>query len=270
MNGMKPDYYNITSRSDAEYYNYSNYDTTVLDDNVGFTVDKYNMNINIDDVLENTCDMNISVTHDKISSLKLGLYKELNISQLLVNGKSIDFNRTNNNFEVILEREYTKGEVINMQIVYDGIINTNWLQGRELFYVRNNGIFLGDVFEWYPKLNDSSVKDYTVKVKYNSNNKVYSNMEESINGSEHIFQGQDREIFLISSPLIRERMYGDYLIIGNEELVNNDERCNNLIDSMKNNNENPRNVEKLVFAPFIPRGGKMDKNYIRAYLHANY
>jgi len=171
---------------------------------------------------------------------------------------------------VILEREYTKGEIINMKVVYNGMINTKWLQGRGLFYARNNGIFLGDVFEWYPKLNDSNEKDYTIKIKYNSNNKIYSNMEESISGNEYIFQGRDREIFLISSPLIKERIYQDYLIIGNEELVNNDKMCNTIIDIMGNNTDNPRNITKLVFAPFIPGESKMDKDYIKAYLYAIY
>lgn len=271
INTMKPDYYDIASRADIEYSNYNSDDATFFcNDNVGFTIVKYNMNINIDNILENTCNMNISVNDDKVSSLELGLYRELNISELLIDGKSVDFSRTNNSFKVILEREYTKGEIINMKVVYNGMINTKWLQGRGLFYARNNGIFLGDVFEWYPKLNDSNEKDYTIKIKYNSNNKIYSNMEESISGNEYIFQGRDREIFLISSPLIKERIYQDYLIIGNEELVNNDKMCNTIIDIMGNNTDNRRNITKLVFAPFIPGESKMDKDYIKAYLYAIY
>lgn len=271
INEMKPDYYDIISRRDAEYTNYSNTNATFFcDENIGFRVDEYDMNINIDSMLENTCDMKISITKDAVTSLKMGLYKGLDISKLSIDGKTIDFKRTNNNFEAILEREYKAGQTINMKIVYSGKINTKWEQGEELFYARMDGIFLADVFEWYPKLNDSIVKDYTVNVKYNSKNKIYSNMEESINGYEYTFKGQDREIFLMSSPLIIERNYKDYLLVGNEELVNSDRKCDDLIFRMTKGNESEINIKKLIFAPFIAGGGKIDKGYIKMYLGANY
>lgn len=270
INEIKPDFYDIVSRKEVKDSNYSGDSTFFSDDNVGFTVDEYTMDINIDNGLENTCDMKLNITNDKISSLKLGLYKGLNISKVLVDGKPMEFKRTNNNFEAILERKYSKGESIEMQVVYSGMINTNWVQGRELFYVRNNGIFLADVFEWYPKLNDSIVKDYTVKIKYNFNNKIYSNIEETISGDEYTFKGQDREIFLISSPLIKERTYGDHLIIGNEELVNNDKLCNDVIMDIANNNEETKNIKKLIYTPLIPGISNMDQNYIKAYLFGNF
>jgi len=115
------------------------------------------------------------------------------------------------------------------------------------------------------KLNDENIKEYYLNIKYSGGHKLYSNL----NG-EHIlghykFTGKDREIFLISGN-ITERNYRDYLFIGNEEYVNSNSKCDDLIKFMED--KKLTNIKPAVFGPFLPGGGKMDKPYEKACLFA--
>ncbi len=37
-------------------------------------------------------------------------------------------------------------------------------------------MFLGELLEWYPKLNDLSTKEFSVDINYKSKNEIYSNL----------------------------------------------------------------------------------------------
>lgn len=258
---MTPVYYNICLRNEA-----ANGQTFFSKANCGYYIDKYDMNINLNNKLKNTCNMEVKINGDSVNSMELGLYEKLNISSLEIDGKSLNFKRTNHSFIVKLPREYKNGETVNMNVVYEGDINTMWLQGRNLFFVKNNELFLADVFEWYPKLNDSKLKDYNVKIKYTSKNKIYSDLDGNRKLNGYKLQGKDREIFLVSGN-ISERKYNGYLFVGNEELIKDNQQCNYLIEDIKKSNS--KEVNKVIFAPFIPGGTKMDIGYEKAYLFAH-
>ncbi|WP_032121231.1 hypothetical protein [Clostridium amazonitimonense] len=264
---MSPSFYDIASREDSikGQYDYDREEIRTFfgKKDCGYYIDKYDMDININNKLNNNCSMEIKVDGVKINSIELGLYKKLNISKLEVDGQEVNFERTNHSFIVNLPRGYGRGEKIKMNVNYEGIINTQWVQGKQLFFVRNNGIFLADVFEWYPKLNHSNIKEYSLDIKYSGKNKIYSNLNEENKLGECKIKGKDKEIFLVSGN-IKERKYKDYLFIGNEEGINSDKKCDRLINEVLN--KNLSEVKKIVIAPYIPGIKKMDENYEKAYL----
>ncbi|MBU3173527.1 hypothetical protein [Clostridium estertheticum] len=255
---MRPSYYDMTSRNEDISAKYSdNKDGTFFGENKwGYYIDKYNMNLDITNKLKNDCEMEIKINGSRVNSLELGLYEKLDISKIEVQGKKMKFKRTNHGFIVTLPREYTNNEIINMKVSYEGEINTSWVQGEELFYVRDNSFFLADVFEWYPKLNDDTDKEYNINIKYAGKNKIYSNLNEKSKAKQYEFQGKDRDVVLISGN-ISNRTYKGYLFIGNEEYINNNNKCNDLIDSLKTKSNS---INKILLSPFIP-GINMDKPY---------
>lgn len=267
INAMRPKMYDITNRQDSEYVetNNNNREVTYFSKNdCGYYIDKYNMNIDINNNIKNSCEMEIKVKDKSISSVEIGLYKSFKISKLEVDGKEIEFERTNNSFIVKLSKEYRSGETLNMKISYEGEVNTHWLNGENLFFARNNSLFLADVLEWYPKLNDDEEKDYKINIKYASKNKIYTNLDQESNQNGVAFMGRDRDIFLISGN-IADRKYKDYLVIGNEEYIKSDKECDELIDYL-NRTKNP--TKKIVLSPFIPGLTKMNKPYEGAFIWA--
>lgn len=270
---MRPKFYDIVSRSDAGDYNNS-YKTFYSKNNSDYYVDKYNMNISIDDKFINDCEIDIKVTSNNVNSIELGLFNQLNISKVQIDGKKLSFRRTNNSFIVNLPSKPKSGDTINMKLSYEGVINTTWLNGEELFFVRNNGLFLADVFEWYPKLNDNKIKDYIVNIKYNGRNSIYSNLDEDKKQGQYIFSGKDQEIFFIAGN-IEERKYKDCLIIGNKEYINCDEQCKFYINlcsqGIFNNGDNSDTIiNKIILGPNIPGIKKMDGYYKNAYILPTY
>jgi hypothetical protein len=268
INAMKPNIYDIRNRQDAESEDIKNINrerTYFSKNDCGYYIDKYNMNIDINNNIKNSCEMEIRVINKSVSSIEIGLYKSLNISKLEVDGKKAEFERTNNSFIAKLSREYRSGEIVNMKISYEGAINTQWINGRSLFFARNNSLFLADVLEWYPKLNDDEEKDYKINIKYASKNKVYTNLDQESNQDGVTFSGKDRDIFLVSGN-VADRKYKDYLVIGNEEYIKSDKECDELIDYL-NRTKNP--TKKIVLSPFIPGLTKMDKPYEGAFIWAS-
>lgn len=263
INLTLPDYYNICSRADASASISKNV-TFFSKDNCGYYIYKYDMNLNIDKNFQNDCKMKIEINKKNINYLEFGLYKKLNVSKVILEGSKVDFRRTNNSVIVKLPAKYKNFKLINMQVVYKGEINTSWIQGNELFYVRDNGMLLADVFEWYPKLNDSKTKEYSINVRYKGNKKIYSNLNE---GNGNVFKGKEREIFLMYGN-IKERKYKGRQFIGNEEYIYNDKQCDNLLDQMRE--QKYEEVSKLVFAPLMPGITKMDKPYEKAFFWAIY
>lgn len=262
INSNKPDYYNITSRNDSKNLSYdeNKAPTFFSRENCGYCIDKYYMDIIINQTLINNCEMDIKV-NKKISSMEFGLYEKLNISKVEVDGYAVNYKRTDNSFIVSLPKEYNSEENIKLQVSYEGKINTCWRQGQQMFFLRNNGLFLGDVFEWYPKLNDDIIREYNLNIKYSSGHKLYSNLNgENILG-QYKFAGKDREIFLISGN-ISERNYRNYLFIGNEEYINSNSKCDDLIKFMEN--KKLKDIKSAIFGPFLPGGGKMDMPYEKA------
>ncbi|MBX4259439.1 ABC transporter permease [Clostridium estertheticum] len=262
---MRPSYYNITSRNEDILAKYSdNKDGTFFGEKkCGYYIDKYNMNLDITNKLKNDCEMEIKINKSGVNSLELGLYEKLDIAKIEVRGKEMKFKRTNHSFIVTLPRKYTNNEIINMKVSYEGEINTSWVQGQKSFYVRNNSFFLADVFEWYPKLNDDTDKEYNINIKYAGKNKIYSNLNEKSKSNQYEFQGKDRDVVLISGN-ISDRTYKGYLFIGNEEYINNNNKCNDLIDFLKTKN-NP--INRILLSPFIPQN-KMDKPYEKMFLYS--
>lgn len=259
---MRPRFYDIISRHDSVVYNRSQ-KTFFNKDNCGYYADKYTMDLNIGDILKNNCQVNIKITGNNVTSIELGLYKELNIKQVQVDGKTQKFQRTDNSFIVKLPGKYRSGDTVNLRVKYEGTVNTTWLNGEELFFARNNGAFLADVFEWYPKLNDSRVKEYNLNVEYNGKNYIYSNLDESMKQGVYTFSGKDEEVFLAAGN-VEERKYRKYLFVGNQEYIKNNNLCESIIGGIKSSN----NAHKIVLAPSIPGGTKMDGCYMKAYLES--
>lgn len=217
---------------------------------------KYKMNIELDSNLKNSCEITIKTLQDKINSLEIGLFNKLNITGIYVDNTKLDYTRTNNSVVINLLKEYKKDDIINLKIDYEGNINTVWgnkirdeisTQYQQLFYVKKNLIALDGTFEWYPKQNDTREKEYILNIKYNSKNKLFSNLEGSFSKGEYKFQGNDKEIVLVSGGLIKEREYKGNTFIGNEEYINNDEICEALLSSKERSNL--KDAKKIIHVP---------------------
>lgn len=266
---MSPKYYDINSRGDITNgkYTNNNHETFFGKEDSGYYVDKYNMDLNINDGIENYCSMEIKIDKDNINSLELGLYKELTLSKVEVDSQTVEFERTNNSFIINLPREYKKGETIKINTHYSGKVNTVWTQGKQLFFIRDNWMFLGGVFEWYPKLNDSRVKEYNLDIKFTGENKMYSNLDGESTLGQCNLSGKDSDIFLVRGN-VKERQYKGYVIVGNEEVISNNKECDGLINMIER--ENLREIKKIVSSPFVPDvlKGKMDNLYEKGYLYS--
>lgn len=261
---FNPTYYDIYSRRDKDYVNTENaYRTFFSNDSCGYYINKYSMDIRLTDRIANKCDIQISINKNNVNSVELGLYGKLNVSEIKIDSKSTSFKRTSNSIQVNLPRDYNDGEVVNMEVVYEGKIDTKWLQSETVFYLGDNRIFLGDVFEWYPKLNDNMEKVYDIQIKYYGKNKIYSNLDEISQNGVYKFTGKDKEVFIISGDM-KEVKYKDITIIGNEEYVKNSEYCENMINRMKKET-GIRN--RIIVGTFVPGGGKMLEEYEKAYFY---
>lgn len=226
------------SKSDSDYY-----------------IDKYKMNINIDNEFKNNCSMEVMINKDNIDSIKLGLYQGLKISNIKVDEKQCSFDRKENSFVIKLPKQYSKGDKININLQYSGLINTTWVNGEELFFARSNAFFLAHAFEWYPKQSYQYLKDYEIELMHSGNNKVYSNLDNQSQSPKYKLSGKAKEIFIICGH-IEERKYKGYTFVGNEELINNDKYCNQTIDNLKRSNI--EGIEKVVYSPTVP--GKLENS----------
>lgn len=238
---------------------------------------KYKMNMELDGKLKNSCEMEIKVLQDKVSSLEFGFFKKLNISKLELDGTKLDYKRTNNSLIINLPREYKNGDVVTLKIDYEGNINTVWRsndfngvkssQYKQLFYVKKNLLALGGVFEWYPKQNDFREKEYSLDVKYNSKNKLYSNLDGSSSSTGWKFQGSDKEILLVSGYNIKEREYNGHLFIGNEEYINSNKFCEGLISGKNRKGEKKHftEIKKLIH---VPLDYNIKECYEKAYIYS--
>lgn len=236
--------------------------TYVANKNSNFHINKYDMNITLGDEFKNHCRILLTIDKENTSTLELGLYNKLNIISLKLNKENIMYKRTANSFIVKLPRTYNKGETIELDLAYEGLINTAWIQNEEFFFVRNNAVYLADAFEWYPKLNDYKIKEYNLIIN-NKKNKIYTNLEEN---NSCKYSGKVGEIFLISGN-IKERSYKGISFIGNEEYINNNKQCNNLIPS--NNDPSMKEVNQIILTPFTYGGySTMKNNYINSYLYS--
>lgn len=220
------------SKSDSDYY-----------------IEKYKMNINIDNEFKNNCSMNVMINQNNIDSIKLALYEGLKISNIKVDEKQCSFDRKENSFVIKLPKQYSKGDKININLQYSGFINTTWRNGEELFFARSNAFFLAHTFEWYPKQSDEYLKDYEIELMHSGKNKVYSNLDNQSQSPKYKLSGKAKEIFIICGH-IEERKYKGYTFVGNEELINNDKYCEQIIKELKNNNID--GIEKVIFSPFVP------------------
>jgi len=260
---FKPTFYDITIRAKVQDGdNLAALKTYFSDKNVDYHVDKYKMDLKIGDNFENNCEMEILVSGNSVKSIELGLFEKLEIKSLEVDGEKLSFTRTNKSFKVNLPKEYKKGEIINLKVQYAGIINTVWWQGQASFHSTDNSIFLADVFEWYPKQNDEMDKKYDINIKYSGKNKIYSNLKQENKSGEYKLTGEDKEIFLVSNKMV-ERKYKTYLLVGNEENINNDKWCEQEINYYKTNNIEDKKT--IIFALSVP-GGIFGQSYKNAAL----
>lgn len=265
VNQLKPVYYNIYSREQPDNNkNDSECRTYFSNESCGYHVGKYSMDINLGDKISSNCHMTVIINKDNIDSLEFGLYKKLDISKIQANGVKLDYRRTNNSFIVKLDRMYKKGEVVNLEVSYSGEINTTCSQSNDLFHVGNKRVFLGDVFEWYPKQNDNIEKKYDVKISYNGKYNMFSNLNGTRQNNVYRVSGKDKELMIISGE-IKEIKYKNITFIGNEEYLNNKEYCDSLIDVFKRISN--KNVDKIILGPLVPGITKMADNYENAFFY---
>lgn len=230
---------------------------------IGYYVSKYDMNLTLQDNFKNICNMEIKITNPNTKFLEFGLFYKMNISKIYMDNKEINFERIDNHFKVNIPQDKLENRDMNLTVEYDGNINTEWLQGRKTFFVKNSSMFLADVFEWYPKLNDEKFRDYNLNIDYKGNNKIYSNLE---GDGKNNFEGNDREIFLVSGKVI-EKNYSGYTLVGNEEYFKTDKQCDNIINSANKRLEKDnleKNIDTIILTKENP--DKVEIQYKKTYL----
>lgn len=255
-------YYAINRKKDPVEGFENIYETTYYaDTNIGYYVSKYNMNIIFDNYINNKCTMDITITNDNINNIDLGLFYKFDVTDVKVNGKHSKYERIDNKVIVDLEEAVNKGEKLNIEMFYEGNPDVKWLDDIDMFFVNKNSVFLGDVYEWYPKLNDDVEKEYEINVSYKGKNKLYSNLDME---SEGKYVGSSQEIYFLSGN-ISEKEYKGYTFIGNEENFSTIDDCENGIKEL-NFKVNPpeelkkymkplkdgSKVNKIIYVPFMP------------------
>ena len=220
---------------------------------------KYNMDIDLDTNLKNSCEIEIKILQDKVNSLEFGLFHKLNISHVEIDGSKLNYKRTDKSFIVDLPKEYKNGDIVKLKVDYEGDINTVWgykvgdkwaSQYQQLFYVKKDLLALGGAFDWYPKQNDGRKKEYTLNVRYNSKNKLYSNLQGTYCDTAWKFQGNDKEIVLVSGHNIKEREYKGIVFVGNEEYINSNKVCDVLIRGKERAQNTPlKEGKKFIQVP---------------------
>lgn len=251
-------FYDITIKEKVQYTDdLDNMVTYYAKQDCGYHVDKYDMNMSIGDKIKNHCEMDVIIDKNPTKTLEFGLYEYLKISKVEVDGLAVEFQRTNHSFKVKLSKNYNEGEIVKVNLQYEGRINTNWWNGEEFFHARSNSIFLADVFEWYPKLNDGKINKYNVNLQYDGKYKIYSNIHSENKDNQYKLTGEDKELFLISNRMI-ERKYKGYIMVGNEEFVKDDRNCDETIAEI--NSDGGVKPSKIIFGLTIP-----GKNEIQSY-----
>ncbi|MGL5352817.1 MAG: hypothetical protein ACRDA5_05760, partial [Clostridium sp.] len=262
-----PTFYNVVANEKDEKINTRDLDnsTYYAEKESGYSISEYNMNVKMSDTLENKCEMIFNIEESDVREVEFGLFKELKIDNIKVESKDVDYEREGNVVKVKLIDKTEKNSILKIEVAYKGKVNTVWQQSHKMFSVKKESIFLADVFEWYPKLNDGKIKKYNVKVDYNSNNNIYSNLNEV---SEKNFSGEDQEVFFVSGNL-KEVDYKGYKIVANEEYLKTNYQLDNTIKSFevikKQRNIPDNEVNKIIYAPNLP--GKIFTNYKSAYLN---
>lgn len=215
--------------------------------NDGFKILSYDMNIDIKNNFENNCFMKIELDDKNISKIPLKLYEKLEVKDIIINNEKAQFNREKDEL-ILLNNSGEK--VLNINIKYEGIINTVDGQGSKKYFSKSEGAYLADYFEWYPKSNFKGYeKEYKLKVNSNSSKKIYSNLSLDENKE---FKGKDKEIFLVMGN-IEERTYNDYTFIGNIELIDSIEKVNSLFDVISNDKGNLEEKNKVILTPTTNR-----------------
>lgn len=248
-------YYEYISKSKydlAKSHGFSGMDmdkfTYYSSEDLGYEVTKYDMNIIFNEHIKNTCKMNIDIFNDDVDELEFGLFNKLEVKEILIDNEKVDFDRKGNSVKIKLSSKLQMKN-IEVQIIYEGNVDAVGEEKTDLFYVNNNSIFLSDVFEWYPKLNDNKEKDYILNIKYSGSNKLYTNLIQDSNGT---YMGSDKEIFIVSGK-ITERQYKDYTLIGNEEYFKSDEQCEKILEFSKELDLDSFSDKKdIIMAPNIP------------------
>ncbi|EET88130.1 hypothetical protein CcarbDRAFT_1366 [Clostridium carboxidivorans P7] len=215
--------------------------------NSGFTIENYNMKLQLGDIFSNDCTMNIIINKGKLNKLDLNLYHTLKISSIKINEKDVKFSAKDDKITLLLSDKYKEGEKIKISIKYSGIINTVDQQGKKRFFVNNNSLFLADYFPWYPKSEwMGNIKKYEVKIE-NNNKEIYSSLNKKNNNT---FEGEGKEIFFVKSNLLSKHSYKGIEFIGNTEQIETDSQCEELINTVKSITKgNVNDYKKLIITP---------------------
>lgn len=180
------------------------------EEDAGFTINSYNMQINIDRQLEN----DVLITLDEkepLKNYKFTLYRKYNIKEIFdKNGELIEFKRDGDYFEVL---NSTNDKLENIRIIYSGY--------SPVFYSNSQGVLLPGCFPYYPiegygkiYLKQQSayipvIRDYNVKfnVSVKSHTNIYSNLDKEGNN----FVGQAQAVTLIGG-FVNEEKYNNIVL----------------------------------------------------------
>lgn len=268
----KPVYYEVIPNTSAttDSLRKTPYEVYQAKQNPGYKVSSYYMDMNLSRRFSNKCSMAIFITEDGVKDLTFGLYGKLSIKNVFLAEKPVAFKRDNVSFTVNLPQEMKKGDIVGLNVNYEGVINTVWQQGSTLFFSDNKASFLAETFEWYPKLNDGIEKDYNIRLKHD--NKIYSNLNISKSSEYYKLAGRDKEIFILSGN-IAEKNYNGFKLVGNEEYFKEESQCENAIETAQKAPEvsgktRGDSFKTIIYAPFIPSNGRVF-TYKGVYLNTN-
>jgi len=209
----------------------------------GFTIESYNMRLQLEDKISNDCNMDITINRGELNKLSLNLYHALKISSMKINEKEVKFFAKGDSLTILLPEIYKEGEKIKVSIKYSGIINTVDIEGMR-FFVNNNSLFLADYFPWYPKPQwMGNTKKYEVKI-VNNNGEIFSSLNEKNKGT---FEGEGKELFLVKSSLLSKRLYKGIEFVGNIEQIEKDAECEAVMNIV--NWKDIKDYKRIILTP---------------------
>lgn len=223
-----------------------------------YIIDKYTMNINISNKINNSCIIDIS-EYSSNGNIELGLDKIFKIKYIKVNEMKAKYSRENNILKInITDLNIDKSNNLKLEIVYSGNIYGISDIGVDTIYVgRKATSLLDEAIFWYPKpLNNNEIQ---YKLNINSKATIYSNLSssnEANDGYTQKLEGKSNSVNLLSGNYKYFKINDVELILPlayNEEFVYS--QAIEMLKAMELEKEDKEKVingeiNKIIITPF--------------------
>lgn len=236
-------YYNLEKRNEPK------------EENGGFSITKYDLDLKINNVLNATAKLDID--NGELSEYKFTLYHGYRVSEILDgDGKKVSFSRDSDYLLL-----YNNGnDMSKITMKYSGYSNK--------YYSNTQGIMLLGIFTYYPRSGYKIVFDtnnystsnefldepteFVVSVDYKK--EVFCNLDKNENG---VFTGITDGLTLVSG-LVKSEMYSDVELVYpyNDLFLCNEDSNREQMENFINNKDDEIDIRKIIMLPNLNEGNQ--------------